>query len=185
MHRLFIAFDFFPNKDFLSFYSGVCSFFTKLDRYNLVKPELMHITLKFLGETDNDNIDSVVQGISKAVQNIQPFDVKTEKIGLFGSRYQPRVLWLGISKTETLIQLHKRTQKEMGKIGFRPDFGNFVPHITLARINKIDDKHFFRKKVESFPQEFVQQIRVENAILYESILHGHIPTYRKLAEIPL
>ena len=185
MHRLFIAFEFIPNKDFLSFYSEICSSFSKLDRINLVKPELMHITLKFLGGTDENNINPIIQGIQNAIKGFSPFDVKTEKIGIFGSRYQPRVLWMGISKTEILSHLHKQLQKEMRKVGFKPDFGNFVPHLTLARINKIDDKHFFWKRIEALPQNYSQQIQVDKVILYESILNGHIPVYQKIAEISL
>ena len=185
MHRLFIAIEFIPDKDFLVFYQGIRSVFTKLDKYNLVKPELMHVTLDFLGETQENKINSVIQGMQQTTKNISVFDLKTGKLGIFGSRYQPRVLWLGIEKTTVLEQLHKQLQKEMRKIGFRPDFGNFVPHLTLARINKIDDKHYFWKKIESLPQDFVQQIQVNKIILYESILHGHVPVYEKISELKL
>ena len=183
MCRLFIAFEFVPDKDFLAFYARICQSFTKLDRFNLVKPELMHITLKFLGETAKTKIPTIREGIQYAVKDISTFEVKMEKIGIFGSRYQPRVLWMGISSTKTLQQLYKQLQKEMKQIGFKPDFGNFVPHLTLARINKIDDKHFFWKKIESLPQDFVQQLQIDKIILYESQLHGHIPVYQKIAEI--
>ena len=91
MPRLFIAFEFIPTKDLLAFYSGICSSFSKLDRFNLIKPELMHVTLKFIGETDKNNIKPIVQGIQNAVQGISAFEVKTEKIGIFGSRYQPQI----------------------------------------------------------------------------------------------
>lgn len=183
--RLFIAFDFNVDNVFLKFYSQTHSVFTKLDKYNLVKPELMHVTLKFLGETDPKKINSIMQEIRHTVKNIPAFDVKTEKLGIFGSRYQPRVLWLGIEKKTELEQLHKQLNKGMWKLGFKPDFNNFVPHLTLARINKIDDKHYFWKKMEYLPQDFVQQIHVNKIILYESILQGHIPVYGKVAEFPL
>ena len=185
MKRLFIAFDFSLDKDFLEFYSHVHSVFTKLDRFNMVKPELMHITLKFLGETEEEKIDPIIQGMQNATKDISMFNVKTEKLGIFGSRYQPRVLWLGIEKIPELEQLHKQLNKEMRKTGFKPDFGNFVPHLTLARINKIDDKHYFWKKIESLSQDFSQQIQVDKIILYESILHGHIPVYEKIKEFSL
>ena len=184
MRRLFIAFEFVPNKDFLVFHSGICRSFSKLDRVNLVKPDLMHITLKFLGKTDENRIPVIIEGIQNATKGISAFEVKTEKVGFFGSRYQPRVLWLGISKTESLLQLYTRLQKENTKIGFKADFGNFVPHLTLARINKIDDKHFFWKRIEALPQDFTQQMQMDKIVLYESILHGHIPVYQKIAEIP-
>lgn len=185
MKRLFIAFDFKLNKDFLEFYSHVRSVFTKLDKFNMVKPALMHVTLKFLGETEEGEIDSIIQGIQNAAKDIPAFTVQTGKLGVFGSRYQPRVLWLGIEKKAELEQLHKQLNKEMRKTGFKPDFGNFVPHLTLTRINKIDDKHYFWKKMKSLPQDFVQQIHVDKIILYESILDGHVPVYEKIKEFSL
>jgi 2'-5' RNA ligase len=183
MHRLFIAIDFIADSVFLKHYQKTASVFTKLDRYNLVKPELMHITLKFLGETETEKIHSAVQGMQQAVKNIPVLDLKTGKTGIFGSRYQPRVLWIEIEKTAMLEQLHQQLQKEMRKTGFKSDFGNFVPHLTLARINKIDDKRYFWKKMESIPQDFVQHIHADKIILYESILTGYVPVYRKLEEI--
>ncbi len=182
MKRLFIAFDFNLDKDFLEFYSDVRSVFTKLDKFNMVKPELIHITLQFLGETKEEQIDPIILRMQNITKDISVFNVKTEKLGIFGSRYQPRVLWLGIEKINVLEQLHKQLNKEMRKIGFKPDFGNFVPHLTLARINKINDKHYFWKKIESLSQDFSWQIQVNKIILYESILHEHIPVYRKIAE---
>ena len=145
----------------------------------------MHITLQFLGETESNKIDSIVQAMQQGVKDIPMFAVKTGKLGIFGSRYQPRVLWLEVEKIAALEQLHQQLQKAMKQIGFKSDFGNFVPHLTLARINKIHDKRFFWNKIESLPQNFTQQIQVNKIILYESTLHDHVPLYHKIAEIPL
>ena len=71
----------------------------------------------------------------------------------------------------------------MKKIGFKFDFDNFIFLLRLARINKIDNKHFFGKRIEALSQNFVQQIQINEIILYENVLHVHIPVYRKMAEI--
>ncbi len=185
MKRLFIAIDIIPDNTFLDIYSKIKSTSTKLDRINWVKPDLMHVTLKFLGETPEDKIPSILQGISFAVSDISSFVMTIETVGAFGSRYQPRVLWFGINKTNEIEQLHTQLQKEMKKLGFKYDFGNFVPHITVARINKVDNKQKFWNSIESMQTSFIQEVQVGKVTLYESILETHIPRHEIIGEIVL
>jgi 2'-5' RNA ligase len=183
--RLFIAIDIIPDSSFLDVYAKVKFVSTKLDKINWVKPELLHVTLKFLGETAEDKITSIINGINVAVSNIPPFSLKIGTVGVFGSRYQPRVLWFGIHQNQTIKQFHTQLQKEMRKLNFKYDFGNFVPHITVARINRINDKQRFWKIIEASQTAFIQEIEVRKVILYESILNGHIPVYYKIDEIDI
>jgi 2'-5' RNA ligase len=183
MRRLFIAIDIIPDSNFCDIYAKLKSTSTKLDKINWVKPDLMHLTLKFLGETPENKIPAIVKEIKSASFGISSFELKIGTIGAFGSRYQPRVLWFGIDKSEPLEQIHTQIQKEIRKLGFKPDFGNFVPHITLARINKIDDKQKFWKSIESLQTPFIQEIKVNKIILYESILNERIPVYEVVEEI--
>jgi len=185
MKRLFIALEFIPDNDFRTFHSKACSVFTKLDKVNLVRPDLIHITLNFLGNTEDYKINPLIQGMQDAAKDVPPFILTIGKIGIFGSRDRPRVLWLGASNTKSLQQLHRQLQKELIKIGFKPEHENFVPHLTLARIKKIDDRRFFWNKIELLKQDFVQQLHVDKIILFESILRGHVPIYRKITEVPL
>jgi len=180
MKRLFIAIDIIPDNNFCKICTRLKSASTKLDRINWVKHDLMHLTLKFLGETPEDKIPTIVKGIKSAAVGISPFELKIGTIGAFGSRYQPRVLWFGIDKSEILEQIYMQIQKEMRKVGFKPDFGNFVPHITLARINKIDDKQRFWKSIESMQTSFIQKVEINKIILYESILDERVPKYMEV-----
>jgi len=185
MKRLFIALEFIPDNDFLTFHTQVCSVFTELDKVNLVRPDLIHITLNFLGSTEDHKVKPVIQGMRAAVKDISPFVLTIGKPGVFGSRSRPRVLWLGVSNTEPLQQLHEQLQREVEKISFKSESENFVPHLTLARINKIDNRRLFWNKIELLTQDLVQQIHVDKIVLYESILRGHAPIYQKIKEVPL
>jgi len=184
MKRLFIAIDIVPNHYFLRIATRLKSNSTKLDRINWVEMDLMHLTLKFLGETPVSKIPAIVQGMKSAAAGVSPFALKIGTIGAFGSRYHPRVLWLGIDKSEPLEDIYAQIQKEMWKIGFKFDFGNFVPHITLARINKIDDKHRFWDFIEKIQKPFIQKVEVNKIILYESILDERVPVYKVIAIQP-
>ena len=182
MKRLFIAIDIIPDNNFCVLYAKLKSNSTKLDKINWVQPDLMHLTLKFLGETPENKIPYILQGMESAILGISHFELKIGTIGAFGSRYQPRVLWFGIDKSDMLEQIYIQIQKEMRKLDFKYDFGNFVPHITIARINKIDNKQKFWNFIESMQIPFIQKIEVSKIILYESILNEHVPTYNAIKE---
>jgi 2'-5' RNA ligase len=126
-----------------------------------------------------------MEGMNVAASNIPAFPMKIGTVGVFGSRYQPRVLWFGIHKTQTIEQLHTQLQKQMRKLDFKYDFGNFVPHITIARINRIDDKQRFWKIIEASQTSFIQEVEVRKIMLYESILKTNIPVYQKTGEVSL
>ena len=181
--RLFIGVEVVPDERFLSVYDKLKSQTTKLDKINWVSPDLMHITLKFLGETPTEKISDIVENLRIACKDVAPFVVNIGRIGLFGSRYQPRVLWLGVNNAEILQSLHHSIEKQMRKLGFPPNIGNFVPHLTLARINKIDDKKRFIQQIEQNQTTQIQQVAVKEIILYESILLNRIPVYEKIAVI--
>ena len=183
MKRLFIAINFVPDSNFLDIYAKLKSASTKLDKINWVKPDLMHLTLKFLGETPEDKIPVIVKGITSAASNTSPFTFRIGTIGAFGSRYQPRVLWFGVDKSEPLTQIQAQIQKKMQKLGYKPDYLNFIPHITLARINKIDDKQKFWNAIEDLQTPFIQEVKVNKIILYESILETYIPEYKTIEDI--
>jgi 2'-5' RNA ligase len=181
MKRLFIAIEIIPDSNFTKIYSKIKSAATKLDSLTWVKPDLVHITVQFLGVTPAEKIPDIVKGMESAVVDISSFQLKIGSIGVFGSRYCPRVLWFGIENSDFVQQLHQQIQKQMRRLGFKTNFGNFVPHLTIARIHKIDNKRRFRESVEAIQTPFIQEITVDKIILYESILKTHIPVYQKTA----
>ena len=181
--RLFIAIAVVPDEQFLAVYGKLKSHVTKLDKINWVQPDLMHLTLKFLGETPAEKIPVIADSLRIACKNVSPFAVNIGKIGLFGSRYQPRVLWFGINDIDKLQHLHLSIEKQMRKLDFPPHIGNFVPHLTIARINKMDDKKRFLQHIEQNQTKQIQQLTVKEVILYESILNGRVPVYEKIETV--
>ena len=181
--RLFIAIEVLPDEQFLTLYNKLKSRTTKLDKINWVQPDLMHLTLKFLGETPVEKIPDISENLRVACKDMPPFAVNLGRIGLFGSRYQPRVLWFGVNDSEMLQTLHHSIEKQMRKLGFPRTIGNFVPHLTLARINKIDDKKRFLQHIEQIQTEQIQSFTAKEVILYQSMLHGHVPVYEKVGGI--
>lgn len=91
----------------------------------------LHLTLKFLGEITPDKIS----GIDKALKSIQersrPFELNIGKLGVFPNLNQPRILWAGVQSQE-LLNLQRKIESELAKVGYPPESRSFRPHITLA-----------------------------------------------------
>jgi len=181
MKRLFIAIQISFDNKFVTAYQSLIQSSNKLDKINWIKPENMHITLKFLGETTLDLIPSIENSIEKLTNGIAPFNISLNRIGAFGSRYHLRIIWLGSDDIINEINmLHKELEKSMRAFGFKPSFGNFVPHATLARIHKIDDKKYFWNEIEKKSSLFSFTFQVKEIILFESILtNAFTPLYKK------
>lgn len=187
LKRLFVAIPFRPEAGFAEKQAILRGCTCRTDRVNWVSPELLHITLKFLGGTDTGRIPSLCGALEEVAHGEEPFTIVLDRIGAFGSRYQPRAVWLGASEPpEGVLRLHGRMEKLLGRIGFPRTFGNFVCHMTLARINHLDSKPFFWNRLDACQTLFSERLEVREFILYESILRkGAAPVYEVLEKFPL
>ncbi len=187
MKRLFVAIEIIPQPALVEKINTIRKSSTVLDKINWIDIENMHITLKFLGESHENLIGNIEEIIKKATQSTPAFQLQLNRIGAFGSRYQPRILWMGSYNQVTEIQtLHKKLEKDLHPLGFKPTYGNFVPHLTLARIHKIDNKKHFWKSIEQHQNTFDFQININEIILFESVLNkGYKPIYKKIKVFPL
>jgi 2'-5' RNA ligase len=177
MKRLFLAIPLSPEPALLALLQSLSSALD-YERINWVKPANMHLTLKFLGPTADEKIPEIVSLINNCVRDVKPFDLKFDKTGIFGSRYQPRVLWLGLSEVSEHLKLLANSNIDaMDAIGFKRDRQNFVPHLTLGRIKNLTDKSRFQQVIGSIPQKTYISTLVNEILLYESVLHKSGPEY--------
>jgi 2'-5' RNA ligase len=100
-----------------------------------VRPEGIHLTLKFLGETPREKVDVIEQAVMRAVKGIAPHEVALGALGTFGGRSSPRVLWVDLSgETEALLRLQRQVDWDLDAIGYPSEKRPFSPHLTLARV---------------------------------------------------
>ena len=107
------------------------------------------------------------------------------KTGIFGSSYQPRVIWFGIDNNPVLSNLAENTLNNMAAIGFERDRQNFVPHLTIGRIKYVDDKKYFNQIIERYSASDIQKVSVTEIYLYESILRKEGPIYNVVKSFKL
>jgi RNA 2',3'-cyclic 3'-phosphodiesterase len=99
-----------------------------------VKPDSIHITLKFLGEVADTRVADVVAAIHRAAANTDLFDVAIGGFGVFPSRTRPRVFWIGVAESQALHAVQHRVEEQLQPLGFPREARAFSPHITLGRL---------------------------------------------------
>jgi 2'-5' RNA ligase len=99
------------------------------------RPEGIHLTLKFLGETHAARQKDIEGAIARSIEGIEPFELRLGGLGKFGSRSAPRVVWIDVAgDTEPLRRLQSRVERELAQLRYPPENRAFSPHLTLARV---------------------------------------------------
>ena len=99
------------------------------------KPDNIHLTLRFLGEVEERQLDELKQLCAETAAAFQPFSLALKDTGYFPNFRQPRVLWVGLAgEMEIAKQLQKRLDAELIARGFNQEDKPFKPHLTLGRV---------------------------------------------------
>ena len=184
MKRIFLAIKIPPTEKFNTLYQNL-RFDLKNEKIKWVDSNNLHLTLKFFGETEEVKIEEISLFIDNIVSNTASFSFEISKLGIFGSNYQPKIIWLGINNNKALINLASTLLNNLKAIGFERDRQNFVPHLTLGRINYLTDKERFNKIIKKNNISEIQTINVNEIFLFESILRKEGPPYNVIGSYKL
>jgi|WetSurMetagenome_2_1015567.scaffolds.fasta_scaffold49884_1 RNA 2',3'-cyclic 3'-phosphodiesterase len=177
MKRIFIAIKIDPGPQFSGISSTLRSLLDK-DNIAWVDPSNLHITLAFLGDTEEERI-SIASIILKRISNdFQRFRFNLRGTGIFRNFNDPRVIWCGIEQSIELMQLNNLIMKELMITGFKVEERQFKPHITIGRIKSIRNAGMLKSAIERFQSSFIQEVLVSEVILFESILKPSGPVYK-------
>ena len=179
MKRLFIATPVITLSAEIQKISADLRFRLRHDDIVWVKDDVRHLTLRFLGATPPQRVPDIRKALTEVCAESQPFSLTINKIGIFGSHYHPEVLWLGFDHFEPFRQLFEQLEPKLQACGCEPNYGNFVPHITLGRIKRLHDKKKFWEAIETAQQTpFSQPLEIRSLNLYQSFLHKDGPEYK-------
>ena len=187
MKRLFLAIP-IKNTDngFIPLLEGVKGRLSYEKHISWVNPKNIHLTLKFIGNTPNEDIPKIIESVGEMLKNHKSFTMDFNRTGIFGSRYAPRVLWIGMQNTpQELYDLEEDTLTVFDKLGYLRDRQNFVPHITLCRIGNLCDKQAFQKTVSGIEQKTYIKQEVNEIILFQSILRPEGAYYKEIKKFKL
>ncbi|NYT01024.1 MAG: RNA 2',3'-cyclic phosphodiesterase [Methanocellales archaeon] len=149
----------------------------------LVDPDLVHITIKFLGDVSEERISPITDALSGV--NCSPFDIDIGGIGVFPNTDYIRVIWVGAKGD--FIELYREVEKALNPLGFPPDTRKFMAHATLARSKRIP-----REQIRSLSSKIAQlsdvklgRMKVDRIRFKKSTLTPNGPIYETLHEVRL
>lgn len=147
-----------------------------------VRPQSIHLTLKFLGEINSSWQEQIVDLFSSQRCPVSPFQISVAQMGFFPSAQAPRVIWLGIDQGKAPLQsLAKYVDKILCGVGFTPEPREFSPHVTIGRTKFLRDPQALIDAVWRFGQCGCGTAWVRQFFLYESQLDRKGSVYTKRA----
>jgi 2'-5' RNA ligase len=154
---------------------------------NVTDPGQAHVTLKFLGDTDEDRLPELTEELARAVADsgVDPFTAEIGGLGVFPHLGYISAVWVGVREgAEQLTRLHEAIEERTVAMGFDPEDHDFTPHATLARMEHAGGKDLVQNVVESRDPD-VGRVRVADVRLTESTLTPDGPEYSMVERFPL
>lgn len=180
--RGFIAIDIHPTPPILQFEKDIEK--TGAD-VKLVEPKNIHITLKFLGDTNEDHLASIQQAMKESVKGITPFPITLTRTGVFPNQNYIKVVWIGIHDGGIINTIVKPLNFNLQNLGFQKEHKDFSPHLTVGRVKTARNKdHLLNVIAQYNTLEFTSQ-KVHSIRLKKSELTPRGPIYTTLAEVPV
>ena len=176
--RLFIAFKIKPQKNLLQTYYELKQ--NLEGKIKWVDDRNFHITVKFLGETDENLIPEISNILTSIAEKYPKFNISIENIGTFPNPFKPRVLWFGVKTDEFVPQMAKEIDFELTRLDFEEENRIFTPHLTVARIKFLKNIDTLQGFIEENSGKIFQKDLIKELILYESILQPQGPVYKPL-----
>lgn len=96
--------------------------------------EKLHITLKFLGEVGESEINKIEKVVGGTVKSVSRFNMEVAQFGGFPNLRNPRVLFIGLSQNEGIARLQGEIEEKLEGLGFKKENRRFLPHVTVGRI---------------------------------------------------
>jgi 2'-5' RNA ligase len=148
----------------------------------LVQPELVHVTIKFLGDVPEAKVERVTDALSRVI--IAPFPAHVASMGTFPGR-DIRVVWLGLEGN--FEELYQEVESALGTIGFEREARGFSPHVTLGRVGRPDPEtnRELHSKITALSGVDLGRITVDRFYLKKSTLTRGGPIYEDLAGFAL
>ena len=107
------------------------------DQVRWVKPDGMHLTLKFLGNVPADRINELTLSLTRGSHRARQFRIGFRGLGCFPSLSRPNVIWVGVEgETEELVALQEGIEEHLSLLGFPPEKRGYAPHLTLGRVRR-------------------------------------------------
>jgi RNA 2',3'-cyclic 3'-phosphodiesterase len=149
-----------------------------------VRPENLHITLKFIGHVDSDRLLPIRHALS-TIQSTGPIDLRFHGMGFFPNERRPRAVWCGIAASPNLAPLAAEIDRALAPLGVDAETRPFTPHLTLARFKTDEGVAAVVHAANELKSYDFGHAVATDFHLYESLLKPSGAQYNRLASFPI
>ena len=147
-----------------------------------VRPENIHLSIKFLGEVDDGRAPALVAALKQAAgarTEPRPLTLQITGFGVFPDYHRPQVVWAGITPDAGLELLHHGVEQAFAPLGFPTEARPFRPHVTLGRASRDAKPRDFKGLEEILAgTEFDETVTIAELDLMQSTLHKDGAVYQ-------
>jgi len=144
-----------------------------LPKVSWVKPQNLHLTLKFLGDISPHQLEEIKRIINELSLEFALFKIKLDDLGVFPGLHQARIIWTGISQDILIKQLAGSLETKLAGIGIAKEKRDFTSHITIARVKNPLDPADLERELKKAKNDLVYAnlgFNAEGITLFESVL---------------
>jgi len=151
-----------------------------------VKPQNLHLTLRFLGDIPEADVPRIGLAIKAAVEDESALELTIQGMGVFPGIKRPRVLWVGLGgQIERLRQLHRRLEDQLAQVGYTRDKRGFKAHLTIARAKSPVAPDLLLRAINDAGEFTPLSFSARKMVLFKSDLRPQGAVYTRLAEAQL
>lgn len=148
----------------------------------LVKPQNIHLTIRFLGDIQQSMVDAIYEEMKQIV--FSSFTVELAGLGAFPKLSYPRVIWAGIRKgADELTDVFRQLEPRLRGLRFKPDNKGFSPHLTIARVRTGRNKAMLAERIRELENTEFGTVKADCLKLKQSDLTPRGPIYTTLREV--
>jgi 2'-5' RNA ligase len=146
-----------------------------------VRPDGIHLTLKFLGDVADPQAPDLAAALGEAVHGARPIPLVVRGAGAFPDPERPRVFWAGVEPEPALELLQDRVERVFAPLGFPTEARAFRPHLTWGRTGRRARPHDVAGAARVLPELHVEATAVVDGVdLIESVLQDQGAVYHRV-----
>jgi 2'-5' RNA ligase len=148
-----------------------------------VARENYHLTLNFLGEIDDRQVDIIRTVLDEVVKRHNQFVLTMKGAGSFPrGQSRMRVIWVGVAEESELLSLQQDVEESLFRKNFRREERPFSPHLTIGRAKVPENQERLRKELEKYSQKEFGSMLVKEITFFQSILRPEGPEYKIISQ---
>jgi 2'-5' RNA ligase len=180
--RLFVALD-LPDTVRHAISELIAKLQAKSRGTRWIKPEDLHITLKFIGHVPDEKLSPIQTALS-SIHTAQPVELHFRGMGFFPNEHRPRAFWCGIAASPNLAELAADIDRALVPLGVEAETRPFTPHLTLARFKSDEGIREVVHAANDMKSTDFGAATETNFHLYESLLKSTGAQYNRVASLP-